>query len=282
MDIGGNIPPKYDNASNPIKIIRCIDTPALGQPGCWHEDIEIKLVHTETTIAVIDSEIFTAKEDEILFVNPYQIHSLPAIGESNGRFYSLFMMHLDFFQMSKIQSFDLRKIFMEDRIQIKNHIKNPQLTEILKKILSVDSSSSAFKQQRIQGLFMEFFSILLEEEKTESTSSVSSDRVRYYYMIEPALKIIHSQYNQKIESEELARCCRISLCYFCRIFRRVLGMTPTQYQTEYRMRIADMLLKNKEHSVAEIAYMVGYEDEAYFSRCFKKYKGIAPRQRKYP
>lgn len=279
MCIGGNIPPKYDDASVPTKIIRCIDTPAVGQPGCWHEDIEIKLIHTETTVAVIDSEIFTAKEDEILFVNPYQIHSLPTIGESCRPVYSLFMMHLDFFQISGIQSLNLRKIFMEDRVQVRNHIKNPRLTGILKNILSVDSSSSVFKKQRIQGLFMEFFSILLEEEKTECTGSVSSDRVRYYYMIEPALKIIHSQYNQKIESEELAQCCHISLCYFCRIFRRVLGMTPTQYQTEYRMRIADMLLKNKEHTVAEIAHMVGYEDEAYFSRCFKKHKGIAPRQR---
>ena len=280
MDTGGNIPPKYDNLSLPISIHRCIFAPVPEQTYCWHEDLEFKLIHKGSTIAVIDSKVVKADEDEILFINPYQIHSLPEIIE-NTRLYNLFMMHLDFFQIAGIQSFDLRKIFMEDRILIRNHIKNPQLTEILKKILNVDASDSPYKHQRLLGLIMEFFSIILEEERIENTGiEITSDKARYYYMIEPALKVIHSQYNQKIESDKLAQVCHMSLCYFCRIFRQVLGMTPTQYQTEYRMRIADMLLKTKEYSVSDIAHMVGYEDIAYFSRCFKKCTGLPPRQRR--
>lgn len=277
MDIGGNIPPQYANDSFPLRILRWAFSSVGEQPACWHEDLEFKLIASGTTIAVIDSENIVAVQDEILFVNPYQIHSLPIVEYSDRQYY-LFMLSLDFFQKLGIPSFDLRKIFMEDKIRIRNHIRNPKLTEILKRLLDADASVSSYKQQHILGLFMEFFAILLEEEKMDSNDTEMHPDRKRYYMIEPALKVIHSQYNQKIESESLAKLCQMSLCYFCRIFRQVLGMTPTQYQTEYRIRIAEILLKNSQHSISDIAHMVGYDDEAYFSRCYKKCKGISPRQ----
>jgi len=278
MDIGGNVAPTYEDASFPMCIQRHISAGASGQPGCWHEDLEFKLVAAGTTIAVIDSEILAAHTDEILFMNPYQIHSLPVV-EGNDRRYYLFMMHLDFFQKTGIHSLDLRKIFMKDHLRIRSHIRNPRLTEILKKILAADDAASPYKQQYIQGLLMEFFSILLQEETTDTSSEeITEERMRYYYVIEPAVIAIQSQYNQKISSENLAQLCQLSLFYFCRVFKRVMGMTPTQYQNEYRMQIADMLLKDNKHSVSSIAHMVGFDDEAYFSRCYKKYKGVSPRQ----
>ena len=109
---------------------------------------------------------------------------------------------------------------------------------------------------------------------------VDPDRIRYYQAIEPAVGAIHSDYNKKLTSEELADRCSMSVYYFCRVFKRVMGVTPVQYQTEYRMRIAELLLRDGQLSVTAIVHMIGYEDETYFSRCYKKYRGISPRQEK--
>ncbi len=280
MDIGGNIPCKYNNTALPLGIYRFTSSPVSDQPSCWHEDLEIKLIVSGTTIVVVDSEIIKATEGEILFINPYQIHSMPAF-KGNDKLYNMFTLPLDFFHRTGIQALDLRKAFMEDKLRICNLIRSPKLTEILKGILDAENSDSKYRQQRILGLFLEFFSILFEEETTEgSGADPIPEMMKNYYLIEPALKHIHANFNQKNNSEQLAKLCKISFSYFCRVFKQVMGMTATDYQNEYRMQIADILLKSNKQSVTEIANIVGFEDRAYFCRCYKHYKGVSPRQTK--
>ncbi len=280
MDIGGMVPPKYEDAAFPISIFPYTGVRYMPQPSCWHEDLEIKLIHEGKTIVNIDSALLTACTDEMIFVNPYQIHSMPML-EGNDRMYSLFMVNLDFFQACGIQSLNLRKVFLQQNIRIRSHIQNRRLAEILQKILLVTKEQPAYGATWIQGLLLEFFSILLTEEVSgKGTEALDPARMRYYHAIAPAVEVIHSDYNKKLTSGELADRCSMSLYYFCRVFKRVMGATPVQYQTEYRMRIADMLLRDGQMSIAAIAHMVGYEDETYFSRCYKNYKGISPRQEK--
>jgi transcriptional regulator GlxA family with amidase domain len=55
-----------------------------------------------------------------------------------------------------------------------------------------------------------------------------------------------------------------------------MNVTPVQYLTEYRVDLAETMLKNTGNSVSDIAWKCGFEDESYFSRCYKKIKGISP------
>ena len=99
-----------------------------------------------------------------------------------------------------------------------------------------------------------------------------------YHTIAPAIEAIHRSYDQKLTSEELAQKCKLTHSYFCRLFKRVMGVTPIEYQTQNRLRLADVFLSEGTHTVADIAHMVGFDDAAYFSRCYKKYRGFPPRR----
>ncbi|MBQ7983618.1 MAG: helix-turn-helix transcriptional regulator [Clostridia bacterium] len=276
MDICGMVAPSYADPSFLLGIVHYTAQGTGPQPSCWHEDLEIKLIRTGQTTVIIDSDIITAKEDEILFVNPYQIHSMPKI-EGNDMLYDLFMIHPDFFQSSGIQSLNLRKVFNQSRCRIRNHIRNPRLSGILKQILAANEEKGPYSVPLIQGLLMEFFSVLLTEEVSDTLAEeIDPKHLRYYRAIEPAVEAIHARDNEKFSGDELAEMCYMRASYFSRIFKRVMGVTPVQYQTEYRIRIADLLLKYDSNSISAIAHMVGFEDEAYFSRCYKQYKGISP------
>lgn len=50
-----------------------------------------------------------------------------------------------------------------------------------------------------------------------------------------------------------------------------------EYLTELRMLEAQQLLSETDKSIAEIAEEVGYTDDKYFSRAFKKYSGLKPK-----
>ena len=67
----------------------------------------------------------------------------------------------------------------------------------------------------------------------------------------------------------------MSTSWFIRNFRLYTGFTPMQYILSKRIYNAEVLLKNQHYNVTEIARIVGYENPLYFSRAFKKAKGLS-------
>ena len=61
-----------------------------------------------------------------------------------------------------------------------------------------------------------------------------------------------------------------------RIFVQHLALSPNEYLTQYRINQACVLLRSSPLSIGEIAGSVGFEDQLYFSRVFKKIKGVPP------
>jgi len=59
-------------------------------------------------------------------------------------------------------------------------------------------------------------------------------------------------------------------------FRDVLGRSPIRYLTEWRMHLADDLLRATQLGVCAVARRVGYESEAAFSRAFRRSQAARP------
>jgi len=88
--------------------------------------------------------------------------------------------------------------------------------------------------------------------------------------ISSALKIIHSRSEDNFTLEEIAREVGMSRASFANKFKTLVGLTPMNYATNWRMNKAKDLLRNKNLSTLDIAEKVGYSSEASFSRAFKK------------
>jgi AraC-like DNA-binding protein len=106
------------------------------------------------------------------------------------------------------------------------------------------------------------------------TLQKSSDRRTA--QITPALQYMQTNYHLDITSKDLASIAGFHPTYFCRLFRKVTGKTPTEYLTQIRMKQAKQLLLYTTKSVQEIAQTVGYNSIYYFSRLFKQKEGMTP------
>ena len=95
------------------------------------------------------------------------------------------------------------------------------------------------------------------------------------YVIE-AIKFIQFNYSTDISVDDIANAVGISRSHLYRVFVSSLDQSPIDYLTEYRINEACELLKNSNLSISQIAVSVGFFDQFYFSRVFKKIKKIPP------
>lgn len=270
---------RQDNIIFPEK-----DFPLMCSPGksnsavvsLWHEILELKVVVSGSVTMMIDTESVTAAEGDIICINPYEVHSNLFV-EGDGGTYHLFMLDLDFFSTLGIDSIDLRALLLDQQIRFRNLINNPRAAAILNKIAEECTAKGPYFRLAVCGLLQELFAVLLREEQDLDKQTLSfEDRVKFYKAVEPAVVRLRDHYKEHFSGDALAELCNMNRYHFCRVFKRAIGMTPVQYQNECRLRIADILLKNSSSSISEIAGQVGFVDEAYFSRAYKKSRGFPP------
>jgi pimeloyl-ACP methyl ester carboxylesterase/AraC-like DNA-binding protein len=91
-----------------------------------------------------------------------------------------------------------------------------------------------------------------------------------------ALAIIHSRYAEDLDVETLAHESGVSRSVLGERFVELLGEPPMRYCARWRMRVAANLLRDGKQNSANIAYAVGFNSEAAFTRAFKREYGEPP------
>lgn len=91
-----------------------------------------------------------------------------------------------------------------------------------------------------------------------------------------ALALIHTRPSEEWSAEDLAREVGLSRSAFGERFAALIGMPPIKYLTNWRMQVAAQKLRENRLSIAQIAYDIGYESEAAFTRAFRREMGAPP------
>ena len=91
-----------------------------------------------------------------------------------------------------------------------------------------------------------------------------------------ALSAIHDRVNTPWTVESLAEAAGMSRSAFAARFKELVGQTPLEYVTEWRMQKAMQLLEQRDKKLIDVARLVGYESDAAFSKAFKRVVGANP------
>ena len=92
----------------------------------------------------------------------------------------------------------------------------------------------------------------------------------------PVLQYIDEHIARPISNAELAGLLYLSTTYFANLFTKQFGMPPRQYVLNKRMSAAAAMLLERDMTVKEIAFALGFENESYFNRLFRKFTGMPP------
>ena len=100
------------------------------------------------------------------------------------------------------------------------------------------------------------------------------------YSIELAKDYIEDHYFEPLTLNMVADKVGITPAYLSSLFSQHMGVTLIDYLNEVRIDHACVYLKQNYFKTYEIAYKVGYRDEKYFSKVFRKVKGMTPSEYK--
>ena len=91
-----------------------------------------------------------------------------------------------------------------------------------------------------------------------------------------ALSLLHTRIAEPWTAEALAREVNMSRSAFAERFSVLVGQPPMRYLTAWRLQVARQALSNSRKPVGQLAFDVGYESEAAFSRAFRREFGCPP------
>ncbi len=109
---------------------------------------------------------------------------------------------------------------------------------------------------------------MIRERKARKKLSLSANVACY---------IEENYYRYDLSLLELSTVFGVSKTILCQQFKEAAGMTIGEYMLQTRMSRAKRMLDEGYYNVTFVAEKCGYEDAGYFSKCFKKYFGVSPR-----
>ncbi|WP_416294598.1 AraC family transcriptional regulator [Paenibacillus illinoisensis] len=119
--------------------------------------------------------------------------------------------------------------------------------------------------------YLEFQQILVHV--TEAHTSLKEDS---QMLIQRTKEYIDEHSNENLTVELLAGMAGLSPKYYVDLFKRRYGMSTTDYISGLRINRAKQFMASTDLRLRDIAHQVGYQDEFYFSRKFKKIVGVSP------
>lgn len=130
------------------------------------------------------------------------------------------------------------------------------------------SSESYFSAERLaQRIAMDLLFLHHELKQLRSPEADMIYQVAHY---------IELNYDRPFSQTECARLFFVNKEYMCRKFKQTFGVNMITYLNDLRIHQAKQLLIDPSVKIRDIAYQVGFEDEKYFSRQFKKFTGLTP------
>ncbi len=148
--------------------------------------------------------------------------------------------------------------------------KDDRLAKRLQAIYEMDNTLLSSDVRRLSNL-MAFLAELID-----IFGKAPPEHKRGYRYVEKSVRFIDFNYSRSINIDDIASNVGISRSHLYRLFMEHFSLPPNEYLIRYRISKAAEMLEKGGITVSEAAFSSGFSDQLYFSRVFKKYKGVPP------
>ena len=149
-----------------------------------------------------------------------------------------------------------------------------ELLELVESMLTYNKPDNV-ADFMLQSLLCRFFARLAKGISVETERRLTKPERENLY-IHQAMEFIRNNYANGITVTDIANYVALNRSYLFTLFRRILGVSPQECLTQFRLTRAKEQLTLTDAPVANIAMSCGYQDPQVFSKAFKQQFGVTP------
>jgi AraC-like DNA-binding protein len=246
----------------------------------WHTEIEILFFVSGYANQQVNEFFFPVQSGDLVIIGKEQLHSTYSFGKSICKVLVMQFYSDKIFELGIHNKNISSHIHLGNEIIYKNPIKTTSIEGklLLENIITIHNElkrkETAYENMVMASLYS-FTGILSRGEMYTVSHSNPIKTRKVQAMLEKTFKFIDDSYSEDITLGKAALTSNLSITHFCRLFKKVTGMTFYDYLTFYRVNRAERML-NTSKKMAEIAFECGFGSVSSFIRSFKKYKKCVP------
>lgn len=254
-------------------------------PAHWHYYVELLCIVEGRVRISIDNSVKVCSKGTVIFFPPKCVHAIAVCDKEERVRYYVVKFDPASLPAGKADDLNLRISLNGIRTAVypccfsseKEEIRElpPLFEEIVKEYKNKDYACSLILTADICKIMGKLIRCWQKEgyplpaPGIHPSYELSFDRIAEY---------IDSHYFEELTVEKLSSMCNMSHSTFSMNFFRRYGKTCKEYITATRINAAENMLLFSNYDVSFIAQEVGYADCSYFIRCYKKLKGVTPKQ----
>lgn len=244
--------------------------PRYEMPFHWHVEYEMIIVKKGRLKLILDGKSFYVNEGESAFISGGVVHGgIPEDCEYYCIVFDLAALFKDVALCSKSVAKFLTNADSFTGVYGAERKQSAIMCEIL---YSMQNKENGYDLNVI-GFLWQLLGAFVSEPVLSAGEQINKSQRQ---KLKDVLGYIRKNIDKNITLEELADVSGMSPRYFCRVFKSMTGRTPIEYVNYYRVETACQMLITTGESVTDIALNCGFNDMSYFSKIFKKLKGISP------
>lgn len=240
-------------------------------PQHWHRAIEIIYLLEGQVTVTVETSSRLLHPGECVLINAQAVHATKCVSYTRG---IVLQIPLEFMELYIPQAEQL--FFSLDTPDSDAHSK--VFRETLLQMQLVD-------QERPEGYLLRFNSLLFDllfqlytHFCTKVFQGSCTQRSKALSRLSPVLKYTAQNYNRPISIEEAAGQVFLQPGYFCRFFKKYMGITFLEYQNELRLSYIYRDLLTTEDTLSQILERHGFTNYKLFRRMFQEHFKATPMQ----
>lgn len=252
----------------------------------WHPELEFIYVEKGPINVQVGTKQYRLEEGTGCFIPSEQLHGAYPCGDKP------FKLHAVVFSIDLLRSFgyDLIESHYLEVIKsfsfVHSLIITPKTEEERRMLMTIVNMIESYSSKensyelKVKGYLFLLFADIFKKQSWVHNEEVTQKELTKTELLKKVLQYIDQNYKQKLTVLELASHIQMSEGHFSRFFKSLVRMTPMEYINTIRINKACTLLQKSNRKMLDIALDVGFQNQSYFIRLFKKQKGCTPKEYK--
>ncbi len=153
---------------------------------------------------------------------------------------------------------------------------NEDMAHVINKIINICQSSTIFKDTLADLSLQELLVKIVQSQTLRGISEGVAKPLNS--ALGQVINMIRDNISNKLELKTIAKHAGMSTSALYRLFKTEMGISPVEFVILEKIKLAKRYLNDKNVYIKNVCYEAGFEDSNYFTRVFKQYEGITPKQ----